>query len=266
MAGATLHLQTFGDASGPPVVAVHGVYGYGGRWREPAAEHLADRCVYAPDLRGQGRSLWSPPWTLEQHAADLLATMDAHGLPRADLLGFSFGAAVCLHLARHAPERVRRLVLLDPAVGLGGEATARSAAKALKAPSFLDPAEARAAFAKSWPKAPRDAADEEISHYLMQDEDGRWRWRFHPESIAASYGEMARPPALPPSTVPTLLIRAARSNVVPRKYVSACRDAGVAVADVESGHQLLLERPKETGVLIREFLDADHARAGSPGL
>lgn len=29
MAGETLHVRTFGDPTGPPVVAVHGVYGHG---------------------------------------------------------------------------------------------------------------------------------------------------------------------------------------------------------------------------------------------
>ncbi|MFF4079338.1 alpha/beta fold hydrolase [Streptomyces sp. NPDC001777] len=256
MTGEMLHVRTFGDVTGSPVVAVHGVYGYGGRWRGLAAEHLAGFRVHAPDLRGQGRSSWSPPWTLEQHVADLVATMDGLGLRRADLLGFSFGAAVSLHLARHAPERLRRLVLLDPAIGLGTEAAARSSEKALAAPSFLDPAEARAAYAKSWPSVPRSGLDEEIADYLVRGEDGRWRWRFEPESIAAAYTEMARPPVLPPSGVPTLLVRAARSDVVNPEYLAACRAAGVEATEVDSGHQLLLERPAETGALVREFLDA----------
>lgn len=256
MAGETLHVQTFGDFTGPPMVAVHGVYGYGGRWRELTTGHLANFCVYAPDLRGQGRSLWSPPWTLEQHVADIVATMDVLGLQQVDLLGFSFGAAVSLHLARQAPERVRRLLLLDPAVGLGADGAAKSAAKALAAPSFLDPAEARAAYVESWPSASQDGVDQEIAHYLVQSEDNRWRWRFNPESIAAAYAEMARPPVLPPSSVPTLLVRATQSNVVHPEYLAACRTAGVEVADVDSGHQLLLERPTETGVLVRKFLDA----------
>ncbi|MER0443415.1 alpha/beta hydrolase [Streptomyces sp. Edi4] len=256
MTGKTLHVQTFGDNTGPPVVAVHGVYGYGGRWRELTAGHLAGLCVHAPDLRGQGRSPWSPPWTLEQHVADVVATMDDLGLQQVDVLGFSFGAAVSLHLARQAPERVCRLVLLDPAVGLGADGVAKSAAKALAAPSFPDPVEARTTYLDSWPSASQDAVDQEIADYLVQSEDNRWRWRFKPESIAAAYAEMARPPVLPPSGVPTLLVRATRSNVVHPEYLAACRAAGVEVADVDSGHQLLLERPAETGVLVRKFLDA----------
>jgi lipase len=218
-----------------------------------AAGYLADFCVYAPDLRGQGRSSWSPPWTLEHHVADVLATMDELGLAQVDVLGFSFGAVVVSHLADKAPERVRRLVLLDPAVGLDADAAAKSAANALAAPSFSDPAEARTARAASWPTVSQDAVDQEITDYLIQGEDGRWRWRYQPESIAAAYAEMTRPPVIPP--VPTLLVRATESDVVRPGYLAACRAAGVEVADVNSGHQLLLERLADTGGLVRKFLD-----------
>ncbi|MDX3239966.1 hypothetical protein PV392_30610, partial [Streptomyces sp. ME03-5709C] len=121
---------------------------------------------------------------------------------------------------------------------------------------FPDQAEARAAYGESWPSASQDGVDQEIAHYLVQGEDKRWRWRFDPESIAAAYAEMTRPPVLPPSGVPTLLVRATRSDVVHPEYLEACQAAGVEVADVDSGHQLLLERPAETGELVRRFLDA----------
>lgn len=251
----TLHVQTFGDPTGPPVLAVHGVYGHGGRWRELAAGYLADFRVYAPDLRGQGRSPWSPPWTLEQHVADVLATMDELSLEQVDAVGFSFGAVVSSHLATKASERVRRLVLLDPAVGLDADAAANSAATALAQLSFSDPAEARTNRAASWPTASQDAVNQEITDYLAQSEDNRWRWRYQPESIAAAYTEMARLPVVPPLSVPTLLVRATKSDVVRPEYLTACRAAGVEVADVDSGHQLLLERLADTGGLVRKFLD-----------
>jgi len=44
--------------------------------------------------------------------------MDAVGIRRAHLVGNSMGAAVCLAMTDHAPERVRSLVLVGPA-GIG---------------------------------------------------------------------------------------------------------------------------------------------------
>jgi lipase len=123
------------------------------------------------------------------------------------------------------------------------------------APSFSDPAEARTAHAASWPDVSQDAVDQEITDYLVRSADDRWRWRYQPESIAAAYAEMTRPPVVPPRGVLTLLVRATESDVVGPEHLAACRAAGVEVADVNSGHQLLLERLADTGGLVRKLLD-----------
>jgi len=68
--------------------------------------------VYAIDTRGHGKSpMGSAPFTLSQFADDLLAFMDKHDLPQADILGFSDGGNIALIFALRYPERVRRLVL-----------------------------------------------------------------------------------------------------------------------------------------------------------
>lgn len=77
------------------------------------------RALAALDLRGRGRSpagrRGSHGW--ENHARDVLAVADALGAPRFDFIGHSMGAFIGLVLANLAPERVRRLVLID-AVGV----------------------------------------------------------------------------------------------------------------------------------------------------
>jgi pimeloyl-ACP methyl ester carboxylesterase len=77
------------------------------------------RALAALDLRGRGRSpagrRGSHGW--ENHARDVLAVADALGAQRFDFIGHSMGAFIGLVLANLAPERVRRLVLID-AVGV----------------------------------------------------------------------------------------------------------------------------------------------------
>src|SRR5687768_11565988 len=104
-----LYVHEFGEPSDPPLVALHGVKGHGGRWKRLAE---AGRHVYGVDLRGHGRSPWDPPWTLERYAADVLETIDDLGLERTDVIGHSFGGAVGVYVARAAPARVRRLLLV----------------------------------------------------------------------------------------------------------------------------------------------------------
>src|SRR6266516_4217315 len=109
----TLHVHEWGDPGSPPVVCLHGVTSYGGRF-QLLAERFADRhYVSAPDLRGHGRSDWEPPWDLETHLADVLETAPAGP---AVWIGHSFGGRLAAEIATREPGRVERLVLLDPAL------------------------------------------------------------------------------------------------------------------------------------------------------
>ena len=72
--------------------------------------------VIGVDYRGHGRSGWEPPWSVEQHVADLVETADALGISGAAWLGHSFGGKLVAELAARHPDRVERAVLLDPAM------------------------------------------------------------------------------------------------------------------------------------------------------
>jgi len=72
------------------------------------------RCI-APDLRGFGRSSRStrPVLSMEGHADDLAALLDALGVERVDLIGLSMGGYIALAFAERYPERLRTLALVD---------------------------------------------------------------------------------------------------------------------------------------------------------
>ena len=71
--------------------------------------------VYAPDLRGHGRSDRPGDYSVELMEADVLGFLDALQLDRVDLIGHSMGGLVGYLLAGDHPERVRRLILEDVA-------------------------------------------------------------------------------------------------------------------------------------------------------
>ncbi|MGA8489823.1 MAG: alpha/beta hydrolase [Terriglobales bacterium] len=102
--------------SGPALLLVHGLLGYSFSWRF-AIPTLAQRAtVYAVDLLGTGFSDRPPrlDCSFKASAERLLGFMDAVGLSSCDLLGTSHGGAVSMMAAAIAPNRVRRLILVDP--------------------------------------------------------------------------------------------------------------------------------------------------------
>ena len=109
------------SGAGRPLLLLHGWPEFWLTW-EPVMTRLADRfTLIAPDLRGFGDSdkpegLFGP----DQQAADMLALMDALGLPQAGIIGHDVGGALMQPLARQAPQRIAGLFFFDfvyPGIG-----------------------------------------------------------------------------------------------------------------------------------------------------
>lgn len=75
----------------------------------------AGRRVIAFDNAGVGGSSGTTPSTAAEMARDALAFLDALGIGRADVLGFSLGSFVAQEIALSRPGAVRRLVLASAA-------------------------------------------------------------------------------------------------------------------------------------------------------
>jgi lipase len=253
-----LHVHELGDKDGAAIVALHGIRGHGGRWRFLARDHLAGRRVLGLDLRGHGRSPWEPPWTLERHAEDVLTTMDALGVGRADLVGHSFGGAVAVYVSHLAPGRVRRLVLLDPGIGLPPANALLGARISLLDVAFDEPALARGARAARWPGgATEEMLDDEVEHHLVRGDDGRWRWRFEPAAVVAAFSEMARPAITPAAGIHTLLVPVTESPAVPPEVVTMYESVlspVLEVATLDGDHNVYIGNLAATGELVANFL------------
>ena len=116
--GRDLAWRTAG--AGPPLLLVNGYASTAGDWDSTLIDGLGRAFeVLCPDNRGMGASGLgdlSEPLTIDAMAADLVALLDARGIDRLPVAGWSMGGFVAQALACRAPERVSALVLLgtDP--------------------------------------------------------------------------------------------------------------------------------------------------------
>jgi pimeloyl-ACP methyl ester carboxylesterase len=109
------------SGSGDPLVVLHGAYmnipSMGAIIPKLAETHK----VYALEFQGHGRTTdIDRPITYPALADDVAAFMDAVGLPKADVFGYSMGAAAGLQLAIRHPDRVNKLVAASVAYDVEG--------------------------------------------------------------------------------------------------------------------------------------------------
>jgi lipase len=252
-----LHVESWGDASAPRAVCLHGITGHGYGWHRLAEGWLADRHVLAPDLLGHGRSPWEPPWSIEEHVDMLLETLGAEACP---WIGHSFGGRLAFEVAARAPEAVERLVLLDPAIQLDPLVAlhvAESDRRDRSYASFEEGIERR--FQESvLTRAPREMVVADLEGFLVADDDGRWRYRYSQACVTAAYGEMASAP--PPFTdvrIPTMVVLAEDSYLSYDHLLDAHREALgglLEVVTVPGGHTVLWDALEETAAAVAGFL------------
>ncbi len=114
MAGGQLEVGIWGE-HGPVLYAAHGLTSNHLCFEQLAQSLGRDFRIIAPDLRGRGRSAdISGPFGMPAHADDAVAVLDQLGVGQVDLLlGHSMGGFVAVVSGARAPDRFRRILLLD---------------------------------------------------------------------------------------------------------------------------------------------------------
>ena len=125
--------------TGEPVILIHGLACGKRMWFHQMRALRARYRVIAYDQRGHGGTdapgdpkNYSP----SQLVRDLSGLLDALGIARASIVGFSLGGGPALGLAANAPHRVSRLVLAD--VGAGADDMWKSQWVARRWTQFID--------------------------------------------------------------------------------------------------------------------------------
>jgi pimeloyl-ACP methyl ester carboxylesterase/carbon monoxide dehydrogenase subunit G len=251
--------DVYGDGRGTPLVLLHGMWCERGMFRRMAEELARTRQVIVPDLRAHGETAVARPgWGVEDLAQDVVRMLDALGLPRADVLGFSMGGMAALPLVLRWPERVRALVLVSASAEPEGpvrHGQMRLLAGVLRRvgvqPALIEPAVGymfSPAFQAQSPDTVRDwfaGVEGMTAESLAQATDAvanrpDWTSRLgeihHPALVVAGSVDTTMPP--PHSE--------RLAEALPRgRYVSLA----------EVGHGVPVERPHDLAAVVREFLD-----------
>ena len=244
----------------PSSLILHGFTGSAAEWADLTPHLIPYRHVVAVDLPGHGLSP-GDACSMQGCVADLLSLMDDLGHAQFDLLGYSLGGRVALHLAAFAPERVRSLILESASPGLAtpAERVARAAADDALADQIM--AQGVERFADHWQNIPLFASQSSVPAEIRAALRER-RLRNSPAGLAASLRGMGTGrqeslwPRLDTMTMPALLI----TGTLDTKFVAINQQMAALMPNSRhitipgAGHTVHLERPEEFAERVVGFL------------
>lgn len=249
----TLYYEQSG--TGPQLTSIHGMCGDAGVWAGQV-DRLADRFTCLTyDRRGHTRStLGAEPESVQTHAADAAALIEALELSRPVVVGSSGGARIAVELARSRPDLLAAAVLSEPPIfSLEPDAGQAFMAEigAIVAPAAQT----------GGPAAAVDAFFPLVCPGLWSilDESGRDRLRANGRMMLAEFA--GRPYALSRGQagqidVPTLVIAGTTSHPALRAIAATLARTLPHAGLVElsgSGHVTYAERPEEFADAVRNF-------------
>ncbi|GAB2985801.1 alpha/beta hydrolase [Amycolatopsis acidiphila] len=241
------------EGEGPAVLLVHGLGGTS-NFYQVQAETLAERFrVIRVDSAGAGRSALADGISIERHAEDLVAVLDALEVESAAVVGHSMGTLVVRLLAARRPERVSALALLgavaEPAEAGRQAQRDRAAVLRERGTGAVAPGVVANALSEHTRRTKPEVAAFVRELVMRQDPEGYAR---NCEALAAATdpGPIAR-------ELPLLLVTGAEDKVgappVSEQLAAAHGNATLEILP-GIGHWTALEAAAETTDLLLKFL------------
>lgn len=253
-----IDVACFEAGRGEPLILVHGLADDHRAWRRTLPDLLLRHRVLMYDLRGHGQTtLGLPDGTLRQLGADLVALMDAIGIDRAAIAGFSLGGTIAMRVAIDHPERVGALALVATSSRVGRSASdwyrQRVEMVERNDPHLRDTLD-------------QDTADvyaespDELEEGLLIRRQSTADPRGYGNACAAMAALNASPldPELDRITAPTLIIASDLDKHCPPKAAEIIA-AGIKASRLEvipgAGHPIPVEKPRELAHSMIAFLN-----------
>ena len=101
------------------------------------------------------------------------------------------------------------------------------------------------------------AVIEDVADHLVEDGDGRYRFRYHRPAVVTGWGEVCHPLPVTVERRPTLLVVAERAQLVHDDTVAGLRALlgdDLQVERIDAGHMLYWDQFDRTAELVVRFL------------
>ena len=242
----TLRYLDWGSAEAPTVLLLHGFAQTAHSWDFVSLALAGKYRVIAPDARGHGDSDWAKDgdYSTEALERDLDALVGHLGLGQFAIAGLSMGGRTAYAYAPRRPESVAALTIVD--VGPVGPPGGRSRIRSFV--SRLDERDSYEDFVRSvrayQPLRSPEQVRNTLIHNVRRTPRGTWTWKYDSLLRDPNYQR----PVTPPDQVwdflrrlecPVLLVRGARSDVLPREVADRMTEVirDCTFAEVErAGH------------------------------
>ena len=246
-AGELFYTIKRGPADGPTMLLVHGAGGSRLHW-PPELRRMPGATVYTLDLPGHGRSRGSGCDTIECYADAVVAFVEESGIDEATIVGHSMGGAIAQQLALEHVGWISALGLIATGARL------RVASAILE--SIRDDFDHAVGLVTRYAWGP--GASEslmELGREALVDTG--------PDVLLGDFLACDRFDAmdrLGEIEIPVLVISGIADALTPVKYARflAQHVADSRLVTVEgAGHMVMLERPREVGEAVRQFVTMD---------
>ena len=256
----TLDLAYTEQGDGPPLVILHGLFGWKRNWAGLMGKFAETHRVFATDARNHGESPHVPGMVYGEMADDLIHFIEQRIGGPARVMGHSMGGKASMVAALARPDLFERLIIGDIAPvsynhNYHGELDAM---KAMDVGALTRRQDADEMLSASIPEA--DVRGLLLQNLVRADEGG-FRWRINLDVIAEDHGQLIEFPDIPEGHMyegPTLFIRGGNSN-----YMSDAHGPEInrlfPAAKIEviegAGHWLHAEKPGEFFAVAQAILE-----------